>query len=233
MSDEDPLANVVWAALTSAHAPLAVVHGAARRYPLDVSVFGAVESFSAAAWAGLAGLAAAGDGTVPLFRAEVEELPPGWSAPLTILGHQLVLDEARVAALPASPPDVVALGVRDAGEMLALVALTRPGPFAARTVTLGRYVGVRDEDGRLVAMAGERFRLPGWTEISAVCTHPDLRGRGLAAALTADVARAAAARGERVLLHVAEGNDAALRVYERLGFTWRRTVHYVLLAPSG
>lgn len=226
----DPLANVVWHALTGpAHAGLAVVQGAARRYPLDVSVFGAVDAFSAAAWDGLAALAALGDGTVALFRETVEEAPPGWTPLLSMLGHQLVLEAIPSAGLPPEPDGLVPLGLADAAEMLALVAVTRPGPFALRTPVLGRYVGVRDADGRLVAMAGERFRLPGWTEISAVCTRPEARGRGLAAALTAEVARAALARGERALLHVAEGNDAALRVYDRLGFTWRRMVQYVQL----
>ena len=112
--------------------------------------------------------------------------------------------------------------------MLALVELTRPGPFAVRTVDLGGYVGVFDGD-RLVAMAGQRLAPPGFREISAVCTHPDFRGRGLAAGLTALVARGILERGERPFLHHASDNDPARRVYETLGFQFRRQVVFAAL----
>ena len=95
---------------------------------------------------------------------------------------------------------------------------------------MGRYWGHVDADDRLLAMAGERLHLTGFTEISAVCTHPDARGRGLAAALTRHVApRAILERGETPFLHVAADNDAALRVYERLGFRRRRTVDFAFV----
>jgi predicted GNAT family acetyltransferase len=107
--------------------------------------------------------------------------------------------------------------------MLALVELTQPGPFRVRTVELGAYFGVFDS-GELVAMAGERFRLPGFCEISAVCTRPDHRGRGLAAGLTARVAEGIQARGEVPFLHHSADNDPARRVYEALGFEFRREI---------
>jgi predicted GNAT family acetyltransferase len=129
-------------------------------------------------------------------------------------------------------PDARSLGPAHAPEMMALVELTRPGPFAMRTVELGGYVGVFD-DGQLVAMAGERLHLPGFCEISAVCTRPDHRGRGLAAGLTALVARAIEARGERPFLHHASENHPARRVYESLGFEFRRTVGFAAFgAPA-
>ncbi len=113
----------------------------------------------------------------------------------------------------------------DVGEMLALTSLTQPGPFLAGTIELGGYVGVFDGE-QLVAMAGERMHLPGHTEISAVCTHPDHRGRGLAGALTRRVAHTVVDRGETPILHVRAGNDDAIRVYERLGFTVRKTIEF-------
>jgi predicted GNAT family acetyltransferase len=112
--------------------------------------------------------------------------------------------------------------------MLALVALTAPGPFAPRTVELGRYIGVRD-DGALVAMAGERLHVDGHREISAVCTHPDHRGRGLAEALVRDVVAGVAARGEVPILHVEQKNVTAIRLYERLGFAIRRPIEAAVL----
>ena len=126
----------------------------------------------------------------------------------------------------------VALGDDDVPEMLELTRLTNPGPFLPRTIEMGDYIGVRDGD-RLVAMAGERFRVPGWTEISAVCTAPSHRGQGLATKLLRAVAAGIEARGERVFLHVVATNTGAIRLYEALGFSirGRRTVGAIV--PSG
>jgi ribosomal protein S18 acetylase RimI-like enzyme len=221
-----PLDNVVWHALTTRHAAHAEGRGAARRYRPDVSVFWAVRDLDPASWAALAALAAPGD-QVRLFRAELSAPPPGWAVDLTGVGHQLVLD-GDVADV-AVPDGTRPLGHADVAAMLALVALTAPGPFAARTVELGGYLGVF-EGGRLLAMAGRRMAVPGFTEVSAVCTHPDARRRGYAAALTAQVARGIVADGDTPFLHVVEGNPAR-RVYEQLGFAVRRQVGFTALRP--
>jgi len=134
--------------------------------------------------------------------------------------------------LVAPPGDATIrpLTTSDVPAMLGLIELARPGPFSAGTVELGGYVGVFDGDD-LVAMAGERMRFTGWTEVSAVATHPDARRRGLGAFLTHHVARRIAADDRTPFLHVAAGNDAAQRVYERLGFVTRRMMTFRLLRP--
>jgi predicted GNAT family acetyltransferase len=128
--------------------------------------------------------------------------------------------------------DLEVLGARDGEDMLALTDATRPGPFLRRTHELGHYVGVR-AGGRLIAMAGERLRVPGATEISAVCTDPAYQRRGLAAALVRVLAARIQARGETAFLHVATDNVGAIRVYEALGFVRRAAIEAIALrAPA-
>lgn len=124
----------------------------------------------------------------------------------------------------AHDPELVRLTADDVAEMTALVTLTRPGPFLPRTIELGAYLGYRDpDDGRLLAMAGQRLSLPGWTEISAVCTHPDARGRGLASRLIRAVGALIVDDGDQPFLHSTADNPAC-RLYEALGFELRSEV---------
>ena len=115
---------------------------------------------------------------------------------------------------------------------LDLVARTKPGPFFSRTFELGRYIGVRD-GGRLVAMAGERLRCPGLTELSAVCTDESHRGRGIASLLVADLVANIRARGDTPFLHAAADNVGAIHLYETLGFRTRAPIDAVLARAPG
>ena len=112
--------------------------------------------------------------------------------------------------------------------MLELTTLTKPGPFGPRTHELGTYIGIRD-GARLAAMAGERLKVPGFTEVSAVCTHPDFLGRGYAGILMSKVMQGVRERGETPFLHVREDNTRAIGLYERLGFTTRHKGHFAVL----
>ena len=228
----DPsLDNPVWHALGSGDADLAEARPGARRYRPDVSVFYGVDRLDALSWAALAELAGAHRGVV-LVRDDVHRVPPGWTRHETLFARQMVLEDLPGHSSPNIdnvPASIRALDADDADRMLQLVGATRPGPFRARTHELGPYVGVFDGE-RLVAMAGERMHLPGFTEISAVCTHPDVRRRGLGAALTRHVAAAILERGETPFLHVAEGNDGARRIYEQLGFVTRKVVTVEILS---
>ncbi len=146
------------------------------------------------------------------------QLPEDWQAVAAFDLVQMIGE--RVTG--AECPEAIALGDADVPEMLELVAQTEPGPFLARTIELGDYLGIRCE-GALVAMAGERLQLDGWTEISAVCTQPEHRGRGLASQLIGALIAAIQLRSERVFLHVLATNSGAIALYEQLGFRIRRT----------
>jgi len=153
-------------------------------------------------------------------------VPPGLVATKTARGVQMVATRSR--APEVAQDDIVTLTDEDAPEMLALATLTEPGPFLARTHTMGPFRGIRI-DGRLAAMAGERMRFPGYTEVSGVCTHPDFRGRGLARRLSAVVAAGIAARGDQAFLHAWVTNRAAISLYESLGFELRTEVDVAVL----
>jgi ribosomal protein S18 acetylase RimI-like enzyme len=224
---ESFLDNPAWHALTGPHAHLALGQGAARHYPRDIAPYSAIAAPTAAAYSDLAadippGLEAR------LFRSEDECAPPGWKTlsarPIT----QMVADRSRLPAALPGEADILPLRRDNAAEMLELVRLARPGPFAPRTPLLGQYIGIRDSrTGQLTAMAGERFCLHGYVELSAIAVHPDARGRGYGAGLTAALARAAFARGDVPFLHVYADNPAA-SLYIRLGFGKRRNL-WVLL----
>ena len=227
MSHRHPLDNPARAALLGPHAHLAQRHGQVLRYRPDVSPWHAMpDEPDAAAWADLAVLA--GPGGIGAFAGAPAEPPPGWARVMRIPGVQLV-----DAGLRAEPdPEARPLGPADVPEMLELVERTAPGPFAVRTIEMGRYLGIR-RAGRLIAMAGERLHPPGWIEISAVCTDAEHRGRGLATRLIRAVAAGIRARGETPFLHAADDNTAAVRLYKSLGFELRRRLEFVALrAPA-
>jgi predicted GNAT family acetyltransferase len=159
------------------------------------------------------------------------EPPAGWQLLRSFGAHQMVFDRDAVD-IDSAGDEVDDLGESDAPAMTALVTATEPGPWAARTHELGEFVGVR-VNGRVVAMAGQRMRLPDAIEISAVCTDPDHRGRGLGRAVVAAVAARTLAAGRRPFLHVRVENEAAVRLYEGLGFRIRSTLRPGVFLQTG
>lgn len=221
---ENVLDNVVWHALRGPQADLAEWNEGKRacRFDPEVAIFTAVDRLDEEGWAAQADLVGDGGATI-LFRDQVDTPPRGWTEVFRGPTWQLVADDVSP---PPEDLSVELLSRDDASEMLALTQRTEPGPFLLRTVEMGTYVGVRRE-GKIVAMAGERLKTPGYTEISAVCTHPDARRRGYGAALTAWMTRHIRERGDQAFLHVLETNENALRLYEAIGFQRRRMVDAV------
>jgi predicted GNAT family acetyltransferase len=214
-----PLDRAVWTALATHQAELGLGDGRARRFAPEYGLFAAAADTSDASLLALADLIRV-TGPAALFEPE----PPAELPGLAVVPGDPVTQMVAKTPVPVMPEfEVAELGDADAAEMLALAALTKPGPFFRRTHRLGDFVGVRVE-GRLAAMAGERLRLPGFTEVSAVCTHPDFRGRGYAAGLMSVVTQAIVARGETPFLHVFDHNESAIRLYEKLGWSRRGAV---------
>ncbi|MDM7830614.1 GNAT family N-acetyltransferase [Cellulomonas edaphi] len=180
-----------------------------------------------ASWADLAALVGPGQ-AVPIAGGP-DQAPDGWTRGWTIPGVQMVGTDRLVGA---PDEEAVVLGADDVPDMLDLTARTRPGPFAPETYLMGTYRGIR-RDGRLLAMAGERMRPEGATEVSAVCTDPEARGQGLASRLVLAVAHGIRARGELPILHAASENEGAIRLYEGLGFEVRRKIVFgSVIAPG-
>jgi ribosomal protein S18 acetylase RimI-like enzyme len=225
MTMSSVLDHPVWESLTTGHAGLARANGAARRYPSLVSPLAAVSEPTPGAFADLAGLLAPEE-HVGLVTAEPIVVPDGWQAFRSRPIEQMVCTEPTGDA----PPAPLELGPSDVPEMIALTAATEPGPFLAETIRMGRYYGVRSDDGRLMAMAGERLKLAGFREISAVCTHPDFRGRGLARGLVAFLIAQIVREGSVPILHVKGENNEAKRLYEKLGFHVRRALQLTVVS---
>ncbi|MER5795319.1 GNAT family N-acetyltransferase [Streptomyces sp. NPDC001980] len=228
MTSDDTVAldDPVGESLRGHHAALARRLGRAATYLPGVATFSAVSADpDATDWADLAQLLGGGE-FADMFSCPAIP-PPDWAPVFVLEGRQMIwpagMHPAQVRT--ATDTDVVELGAADVPAILELVERTQPGPFWPRTHELGTYLGIR-VDGKLVAMAGERLRPPGWTEISAVCTAPEARGQGHAGRLLSTLVARILARDERPCLHVAEANTGALALYERLGFETRKHVTF-------
>jgi ribosomal protein S18 acetylase RimI-like enzyme len=230
-----PLDNVIWTALNTRQSEFAEAFGQASRFMPEVSPLAAFAEPTREGYESLAGLVSTGV-AIRLFLDMPYEPRAGWSllngSPMPEMvyeGAGLRPADSRGRLSPhEADPEIVELGASDSAGMMELTALTKPGPFGKRTHELGTYLGIRRE-GKLVAMAGERLKIPGYTEVSAVCTHPEHTGRGYAGVLMTEVMERILDRGETPFLHVREANVRAIDLYQRLGFTRRALLYTVAL----
>jgi predicted GNAT family acetyltransferase len=222
-----PLDNIIWKALTTRQAEFAESFKQVRKFMPEVSPLAAFPEPTPEGYESLTGLVDTG-ATIGLFLDAPYQPQAGWSFLAGAPMPEMVCEGDGVPSSSASDPEIVELSAADVPEMMALTALTKPGPFHKRTHELGTYLGIRREK-KLVAMAGERLKVPGYTEVSAVCTHPDHTGHGYARILMIEVMQRILERGEAPLLHVRQDNVRAIQLYERLGFRLRVLLHFAVL----
>jgi ribosomal protein S18 acetylase RimI-like enzyme len=215
-----PLDNMVWEALGGPQFRMGATDGIVRHFDPTIAMFAAVADPWSADFATLPSGHSFG-----FVTTDHVPFPAAFEIQREAVFTQMIAEHPR---LPSPADNLVALTDAHAPQMLALAELTKPGPFAARTNRMGKYWGVLDGD-RLVAMAGERLRLTGFCEVSAVCTHPDYRGRGYAKALMAKVIAGIVARSETPFLQVLPDNAGAIALYESLGFTARRDLTFTVV----
>ena len=216
------LDNPIWHALNSYHDHLAIRGEGTSRYPPDILGAAALPENSRVGFTKLRGLVENNE-LVGVAGSLPKDLS-GWEVVHSDQAWQLIHEDLK----PATRVDTIVLTSEDVPEMLDLVNLAQPGPFAPRAIEVGEFRGV-GQDGHLVAMAGQRLHLPGFCEVSTVCTHPDYRGHGYAGALTTMIAESILERQETPFLHVAPGNDRALRLYLKLGFRIRTEIQFSIL----
>jgi ribosomal protein S18 acetylase RimI-like enzyme len=227
-----PLDNVVWTALTTRQAHLAESFDQARRFVPEISLIGGFLEPTSRGYEALGALLIPGQ-TVNLALDSPYQPRPGWKLIFGIPMPQMVYEGAGDPPSPSSSGlEIIELGAADVPEMMQLTALTKPGPFSKRTHEMGAYLGIRG-NGKLIAMAGERMRVPDHTEISAVCTHPEHTGHGYGRILMTEVMRRILSRGETPFLHVREDNVRAIELYHRLGFARRVLLHLAVLRKDG
>ena len=211
----DPRDNPVLAALSSAHAHLSIGDACSARYEPEVAPFAALAHRERDLEAVVARLV---PGESVVFVGVVP--PPDARLEVEQRASVLQMDLVR-APRPDPGVRVAELGSDRIADMLALTGLVYPFYFRRGTPRMGRYFGVHDGNGALVAMAGERMRTDTHCEISAVCTHPDHAGRGHARRLVEHVAAGIHARGQRPFLHVSPENERAVRLYRAMDFETR------------
>jgi len=219
------LDNPFWTSLQTRHRHIVLSRGEVARYPREFAPFLGVAHADVDLAAAVESLVAPGESVYLLGIAPA--VPSGWQ----LEAFQPLAQMVCTAPLTMiDGPEVIPLTEAHRADVLALTALVYPHYFRERTMEMGRYFGIYMPDAngetRLAAIIGERLGTDAYTEMSAICTHPDFNGRGYARRLTAMLTNDTLACGRTPFLHVSHENTRAKQLYEQIGFRYRRDIGF-------
>ena len=216
--------NPVWEALTTVQEHFNSGTNDVRYFPPEVGPFIGMRSWDDEGLKALDSHMPEGRSFSVMIARQIQ-LPPSMNIVLSLPLYQMVSTEFISQDDNNLHPRLLAKD--DIAQMLALTAATRPGPFLTRTIEFGNYLGLFQGE-TLIAMAGERLKTPGFTEVSAICTDPVHLGKGYASLLTAKVCEKIHEEGKTPFLHVRQDNTRAIEVYKKLGFQVRAEVYFAI-----
>jgi len=219
------LDNPVYHALLSGDQQLSFGNDNVKFFDKQVSPFAGFEQGYDKGFADLYELLPSGRKILYATPATITQ-PVGWTLLQDIKGLQFVFETGTLISSEFS--NIIPLGPIHVDQMVALAFLTKPGPFGPRTIDFGNYFGIFDQE-KLVAMTGQRLHVQNFTEISAVCTHPDHTGRGYAYTLLQHQLQLILRQGQQPFLHVRADNDRAIALYLRLGFQISRSMNFYFM----
>jgi len=230
MHNSDPFSKLddpAWWALTGAQQQFAIGTSHIKRYQRGLLPFAACEPGHAESIQPLQEWLQPGE--VFFLIGKLPPLPAGFTLIKELPCVQMVLEQP--VELPPTDISIMKLEASHSSSLFNLINKVQPGYYEKETWQLGNYFGIWQHD-ELVACAGERMRLEGLTEISAICTDPAYTGRKYAQYLIAHLCNSNLKAGNIPFLHVLQTNERAIRLYEFLGFKQRRMIPFWQLMVS-
>ena len=217
------LDNMIWNAITTGNNDIAVINGDVGCYLPDIAPFAGMKDFNDINLKKLYEFIPANRSVAISSLNKMNHDKVRWKLLQPMDVTQMVYEHTVNSFTTKNSPSIVPLSEEHVPRMIELTALTRPGPFLQQTIRFKNYFGIFIE-GRLAAMTGQRMHPMPYMEVSAVCTHPDFRGRGYAKTLMLHVMKIILDNSFIPFLHVLSNNSNAIELYKTIGFQTRKQI---------